>query len=393
MLNNFSITDQECTGCGACVNACSHNAIRFALTDGFYRPQINMGLCVDCGLCKKVCPQNNLKEKTGAAEIYAGFAIEDTMRSSGSSGGIFGVIAEHFCKTKSAVIASVAFDEHLDAVFCTADRVEDLAKFKKSKYVQANPNTIYKDVLRFLKEGETVLFAGMPCQVAAVKSLCKKCDANLFCIDYICHGVPSPAIWKKIVAETEVKAGRKVVHVDFRYKDGEKWDWNNFAVRTIFEDGNTQDADANTVSYFWAFLRNYLLQKACFSCCYRAGNSYADITLGDFWEIEKTIPSFSEKADADKGISAICVNTDKGRKLLQEIKGAIDLQLASADQLVAGNPCYVGSVDQPKGQEKYLKCLLSSKHINISKDIDRMLTYVAFKERMMYRMKRIVSRK
>lgn len=375
------ITKYECTGCAACANVCAHDAIHMEITKGFFRPHVNAERCVHCGRCSSVCSQNGSETEIRTAKVYAGFAKDLDKRLSGSSGGMFGILSEYLITQKNAVVASVAYDENMGTVFCLAETVAELDKFKKSKYVQANPNNIYRKVLGLLKSQRVVLFAGMPCQVAAVKQVCRDFCDNLYCIDYICHGAPSPEIWQRIVADTEQKHGSKLVHVDFRHKTGKNWDWNHYAICFCFENGTVEEINADDYAYFRAFLANYTLQNACFTCKYKADHTCADITLGDFWEIERTMPEFAQRSHSDHGVSAIAVRSAKGETLIEAVRNEIELEPSDAEKLISGNPCYSSATCPPNNKERYFRWLLQSKPGKMSSNLSRLLKYVEIRHK------------
>lgn len=376
------ITEFECTGCAACANVCAHNAIQMKITDGFFRPHVNAERCIHCGRCSSVCPQNGSETEAQSTKVYAGFAKDLDKRLSGSSGGMFGILSEHLITQKNAAVASVVYDENMGTVFCLAETVSELEKFKKSKYVQANPSDIYRKVLALLKSQRVVLFAGMPCQVAAVKKVCRDFCKNLYCIDYICHGAPSPEIWQRIVADTEQKHGSKLIHVDFRHKTGKDWDWNHYAICFYFEDRTVEEIDADKNAYFRAFIANYTLQDACFSCKYKADHTYSDITLGDFWEIERTMPEFAQISQCVYGVSAIAVHSAKGEELINAARNEIELEPSDAEKLVSGNPCYSAATRPPNHKEKYFSWLLRSKPGKMSSNLSCLLRYIEIRHRI-----------
>lgn len=375
----FKITNNECTGCLACMNACEQKAIYTDFeAEGFFRPIIDYNKCVNCGMCKKVCPQNNeLVGSSYNADIFAGFVKDENKRIKSTSGGIFYCIAENFLKNKDSIVVSVCFDDNLQAVFKIAKDSIELDKFRKSKYTQACPNMIYREINEYLKKGFNVLFAGMPCQVAAVKSLCD--NAKLYCVDYVCHCVPSPKVWQLYCSQMESLEKSKLKNVDFRFGEG-NWKWNDYAIKFYFTNGKNKEIKANECNYFRAFIDNYTCQNSCFSCKYKNPNSKADLTLGDFWMIEKNFPYFCKKYDINSGVSAISINNTKGFEIIESIKSYIILEKSNIESLVIGNPNFSNSVSKPENKDYYYNKIVNSK--NVIKTINNVYAEIKFRKKI-----------
>ena len=386
----FKITNNECTGCLACMNVCEKEAIHADYeTEGFYRPIVDFDKCVNCGMCQNICPQNKETNISNLnSYIYAGFVKDNEKRVKSSSGGLFYCIAENFLKNENTIVASVCFNDSLQTVFKIATKISELDAFRKSKYVQAYPGMIYRDINDYLQRGYKILFAGLPCHVTAVKSLCEKNESNLFCIDYICHGVPSPKIWSLYCSQMELNEKDKLENVDFRYNK-DKWDWNNFAIKFYFSSKNNKEFKADDCNYYRAFIDNYIIQNSCFSCKYKHPNSRADLTLGDFWEIEKNFPIFCEKHNVKNGISVVCINNKKGKELLELVKDRIIIEQTNLNSVTIGNPCISKCVSKPENKDYYFQKMLKSK--NIIKSINDVYTEIQFKNKMKKRYNKLYN--
>lgn len=202
---------RDCCGCEACVQACPKHCIDFVSdSQGFGYPRVNENMCVNCGVCNKVCPILNVDEyslpKTTPA--YATYNKSDEQRKTSSSGGIFTLLASNVIG-KEGVVFGATFDNDWNVVHNYADKVELIEPLKRSKYVQSRIGESYKQVKAFLAKGKQVMFVGTPCQIAGLKHYLRKDYDNLLTVDVVCHGVPSPMIWQKYLMEKKVEIASK----------------------------------------------------------------------------------------------------------------------------------------------------------------------------------------
>ena len=212
------INKSNCCGCHACYNACPQNAIIMRKDElGFRYPVIDQEKCIECGLCKKVCPVLNKKKINNQPIAYACINKNDNVRRESSSGGIFTLIAEKILDL-NGVVFGAQFDEKLNVSHAYVENKEDLYKLRKSKYVQSDIKDSYKKAKEFLDDDRFVLFTGTPCQVEGLYSYLRKDYNKLYTQDIICHGVPSPAVWKKYKEDVEKQKHMKVVNMNFRDK-------------------------------------------------------------------------------------------------------------------------------------------------------------------------------
>lgn len=321
-----------CTGCADCANSCPKAAITMAADEkGFLRPAIAQDLCVDCGLCKKLCPQNERLAPVREGKIYAALAVSDEVRAKSSSGGIFSLLAEKTLR-EGGVVFGAAMDGNLRVRHMMADTEEKLDLLRGSKYVQSEIGDSYKQAKECLEQGRPVLFSGTPCQVDALQHFLGKEYEKLLTVDILCHGVPSPAVLRKFIESREQAAGKKVVKINFRDKDP---GWSAFSTTLFFEDG-TKEIDN---SYFYFFVRNYCLRESCSHCLYSSTKRVGDITLGDFWGYKESAPEHIE--DDDLGISLVSVNTEKGAAAFRAVKTKLDCAPRGIEEATKGNPVLV----------------------------------------------------
>ena len=321
-----------CSGCAACANGCPKAAITMAADEkGFLRPAIAQDLCVNCGLCKKLCPQNERIAPEREGKIYAALAVNDELRAKSSSGGIFSLLAEKTLREGGAVFGA-AMDKNLHVRHIMAETPETLELLRGSKYVQSEMGDSYRLAKEQLERGRKVLFSGTPCQIDALKHFLGKDYENLLAVDILCHGVPSPAVLRKFIESREQATGKKVVAINFRDKDP---GWSAFSTTLFFEDG-TKEIDN---SYYYFFVWDYCTRESCAHCLYSSTKRVGDITLGDFWGYKESAPEHIE--DDDLGISLVSVNTEKGLAAFRAVQGKLDHAPRRIADAAKGNPVLV----------------------------------------------------
>lgn len=316
-----------CCGCAACVQRCPKQCI-FLKEDkeGFLYPIVDKKTCIDCGLCEKVCPIINQNDSREPLKVYAAKHTDDEIRMKSSSGGIFTLLAEQIID-EGGVVFGARFDEYWEVMHDYTETKEGLAVFRGSKYVQSRIGNTYQQAENFLKQGRKVMFTGTPCQIAGLKRFLRKEYENLLAVDFVCHGVPSPKVWRMYLDETLARQGfekntvlshamlrqKFIRSVEFRSKST---GWKKFSFALTLTKA-TADGEENTVllstiftenPFMQAFLGDYILRPSCYKCVCKSGRSGADITIGDFWGIENVMPEI----DDDKGISLVMTYTNIG---------------------------------------------------------------------------------
>ena len=236
--------------------------------------------------------------------VFAVRYKNDEIRAKSQSGGAFMVLTEQFLK--DGVIYGCALDENLEATHIRVTNSADRSNLRRSKYVQSHIGDCYKQIKIDLLSGKKVAFSGTSCQVAGLKNFLQHEYDNLLCIDIICHGVPSPAVWKKYVQWREQTTGRKIKEAQFRNKN--KFGWRRHVETLIFEDGHQIDS---MVYVNMTFIHN-ILRPSCYECPYKSIHFPGDMTIGDYWGIEKAAPEL----DDNKGTSIVLVNNEKGQMCL-----------------------------------------------------------------------------
>lgn len=312
------VTKKNCCGCSACENICPKKSISMiADNKGFLYPTINLETCIKCNLCKKVCPFNNdyIKvQNIDDIKVYAAKNIDEDVRRTSSSGGVFTVISDFILKNNGSIYGA-EINENFDVNHNRAITAKERDKFKGSKYVQSNLKDIFMKVKQDIKEGKYVLFTGTPCQVAGLNMfLGEKIDKNkLYLCDIICHGTPSPKLFKDYISFMEKKHKSKIKHINFRSKSikNELTD-----MKIVFTNGKVYNKPSWKEPFYRLFYSDMIIRPSCYNCKFSNLHRASDITIGDYWGIDKSMPDFQD----NKGISLILINSEKGQDLFESIK-------------------------------------------------------------------------
>lgn len=334
MKNDIILFDKKenCCACGACYNICPRNAIEMIVDEyGFKYPKINYDKCIGCGACKKVCAFQNVIEKNEPLQVVAAARKDEDKIMKSASGGIFAVFAEYFLSIGGIVYGAALVKENNTLVpkHIGIDDLKDLPKLLGSKYVQSDIGNVYKEIRTLLNNKKQILFSGTPCQVAGLKAFLGKKYENLFTIDIICHGVPNAEFFKGYLKILEKKFNGKIL--DFKFRD-KKDGWGPYILSADILKQNKLQKERKYIyldesTYASMFLYTDILRLNCYKCKYTNKHRTGDITIGDYWGIEKEHPELLKinggLLDTKKGISAIIINTEKGKlgleKLGQEI--------------------------------------------------------------------------
>lgn len=322
---------EECMGCFACFSKCSQKCITMKIDEtGFWYPHVDHDQCIKCGLCVAVCPLKNKKSIENEPVAYACFNRNEPIRMESSSGGIFTMVAEKILQNKGVVFGA-GFNEDFSVSHCYVESNMVLGRLRGSKYVQSNIGDTYIQARAFLEQGKRVLFTGTPCQISGLKSYLDHTYDNLFCIDIICHGVPSPKVWKEYIRFQENRAGAKIQRIAFRRKDG---GWKRYSVSLSFDNDTEYLQPLDKDLYIKAFLKDVCLRPSCYACGFKLLHRESDITLADFWGIQHVLPEM----DDDKGTSLVFVNSNAGRGMFNELKSEIVYEKVNINEAVSYNP-------------------------------------------------------
>lgn len=332
----------SCSGCYACVSICPQNCIEMNIDrEGFWYPKIDAASCSDCGFCKKVCPiiHKWKSDDNYSTVAYSAINKNEEIRFQSSSGGIFTLLAKEIIKQGGVVFGASFSDDFKEVKHIFVDNIENLDKLRGSKYVQSEIGDTYKQAKSFLDTGRKVLFTGTPCQIGGLHSYLRKKYDNLLTQDLICHGVPSPIVWKKYVEEREQIAASKTQRMFFRHK---KYGWKTYAVLFEFANNTAYIKRFNEDVFMRAFLSNACLRPSCYNCSFKSIHRQADITLADFWGIQDIMPEM----DDDKGTSLVLIHSQSGKLLFDAIYEQIDFSHVSCDEAIKYNSAAIKSCSQ-----------------------------------------------
>ncbi|WP_289090082.1 Coenzyme F420 hydrogenase/dehydrogenase, beta subunit C-terminal domain [uncultured Bacteroides sp.] len=382
----IEITDKsKCCGCSSCVQRCPKQCISMREDEqGFLYPIIDTLKCIDCSLCEKVCPMLNPSLAKEPLQVFAAKNKNEEQRLRSSSGGMFILLAQYIIK-QGGVVFGARFDQKWEVEHCYAETIEELEPLMRSKYVQSNIGNTYKEAEQFLKQGRSVMFVGTSCQIAGLKRFLRKEYNNLLAIDFICHGVPSPGIWRKYLEEIKFSlseaAGKNsvlsfslkpmpvITGINFREKQNGGYGWKKFGFEVRIKlpsEGDKNSVLKSDIFYENIFMRGFLsnlyLRPSCYRCTAKNGASGSDLTIADFWGIQDYHPEF----DDDKGTSLVFVHTDKGKSVIERLKTKIDVLESNMSEAIESNPSYTRSVSIPEKYSLFWKTFIKSESVFIS---------------------------
>lgn len=314
-MNRIDLNSDYCCGCAACANICVHKAITMVEDGrGFIVPSIDESKCVDCGLCSKVCDFKKEKQtERNTLHAYSLIHNDEEVVKKSTSGGAFTALSNVILNEGGVIVGTVMEEDFSIHHVITSD-YEIRDKMRGSKYVQSYMGSIYIELKKLLKNGKKVMFTGTPCQCAAIKSFFANKYENLYIVDFLCHGVPNNKMFKEHVKFLEDQYGKTIVGFTFRDK---RYGWNSY------NNNNNNNADG-TIGTRWInqafynfFIGDLSLREGCFNCKYRSQHRSSDITIADFWGIEKLIGKRNHT-----GVSMVLTNSSKGESLLKKTKTA-----------------------------------------------------------------------
>lgn len=403
------IDKKRCCGCSACKSICPTKCITMQEDhEGFLYPVINKVDCLDCGLCERVCPCLNQGRGNIPRKTYAIVNPDEEIRGKSSSGGLFSLLAEQIIQ-EGGIVFGARFDDNWEVMHDYTDTINGLMVFRGSKYVQSRISGAFCKVRSFLKSGRKVLFTGTPCQIAGLKNFLQREYDNLLTVDIVCHGVPSPLVWREYFHElmthpqdlvkkntnlSSLNGMNEVTGVAFRDK---QTGWKNYGFsiwgklankggkHSALSSKNTEreifrECAADNL-FMRLFLKDLCLRPSCYCCPAKKGKSNCDITLGDFWGIGLSYPSL----DDNRGTSLALVYSDKGNEAILRLNSKLtqtNYQLALASNL---------SIEKSPRKSKYVNEFWNRFHENKFTNIEDLLDKIkpTIKEEMLIMWHRI----
>lgn len=364
---NRSIPHNNCTGCGLCREVCPRKCIQMVEnTEGFLYPKVNDDFCIKCSLCEKMCPEGKDDLKYRVDKVYAAKSKNENRLQNSTSGGIFGEIALKTIQAGGTVYGAAYMS--CDSIkHIRIDNAKDLSKLNGSKYVQSQVFQIFENVKEDLENKRSVLFSGTGCQIAALRGYLRKQYDLLTCVEVVCHGVPAPGVFREYIKWLADKCGEPVISYQFRSKytrpTGEHsvFSWTT---RTGKKTGYAYEDP-----FYGSFLNGTILRKSCYNCNYKGEYRTGDITLGDFWGVEKT----GIKLDSNHGLSLVMVNSENGITAFKSIRNEIDYCESDFELAIHCNPsiknsanCNLRKIIDCKSPELFssdlvVKCTLKNK--------------------------------
>ena len=335
--NIESISTSICTGCGLCANLCPTDAIALEEgSEGLRMPQIDLKKCIYCGVCLDRCVVNpkrrNPPEPHFMGEGYAAWVKNQNIRINSTSGGIYYALASSLLDAGDYICGCAFTDDYKRAGHIIGNTRNTLLRTMRSKYIQSDIGLAYRKIREVLESGKKVLFVGAPCQVDALRSYVRDQYENLVTCDFVCRGVNSPKAYQNFLRTIEKKYGSKVKAVHFKNK---RFGWTSLSTHVIFENGKSYYGDRFIDPWINGYITgHFFMRECCYNCKYADTERYGDITIGDFWGSDSIA---SEELFA--GVSCVSVNTDKGRKLLEQASDRLEVFPVTISEIVDGNGC------------------------------------------------------
>lgn len=337
---SFLRDKEHCSGCGACGAACSFNAISIVVDDSGARyPHLDETLCKKCGKCEKVCHILHPAEKHQIiGDVLAVWAKDDKFRLNSSSGGVASVFTDYML-SRNQCVTGVVFDENFQAVMNLLESADEIKKVRGSKYVEVNTDGIFNAVSDALNHHIQVLFIGLPCHVAAIKTyIPHKLQDNLITVEIICHGVPAVKSW---LSYLDGLKKRYSLFTDFVFRKLDAW---GYCETLITPDGNFK---IDKQLYLAAFKKNFLIRDNCFHCPYASKDRIADLTIGDFW--------YYPAPKNGGGVSYVSLNTEKGRVFFEKVQERFVINTDKWENAARDNGNLYKASGRPRGRDHSLQ--------------------------------------
>lgn len=353
---SVSIIGNKCCACRSCEQICRLNAISLKRNrDGYEQVCVDENACVECGLCEKVCPILNIRKPQNQLHnpfCGAAYAKDDAQKEVGSSGGLFGIFAQHIIK-QGGVVYGAAFDNELQLKTKRATTYDELVPLYKSKYLLCNTGDSFKLIKEDLKADITVLYCSTPCQIAGLLAFLRKEYKNLICVEFACHGVGNQEQFDQSIDYLERQKKIAITHFEFRHKTKNAASSHYYKYEGL-KSGKLYKKSGlyMFVPYYNAYCKQWVCREICYKCPYATEERNADITIGDFHTIHKFIPQI----DRFKGVSMFLCNTEKGFSLFNSIMNQVEVFPMKWDDIKGENRFFCEGII-PKKRGRFLRCI------------------------------------
>jgi len=308
---NKVVINKNCSGCSACAEVCPYAAIEMKKNSmGFLNPVVNTTKCVKCGLCLRKCTSENPVYKNSTDPKCYAMMASDEVRKTSSSGGMFTVAAEYILE-QGGYVCGAAYKEDFMVEHIIVNDRNELGRLRGSKYMQSYVSGIFPYVRKLLQDGKTVLFTGMPCQVAGLYAYLGWEYDTLYTIDLLCHGITSSKVFEKY--HHDVLGGKQLSRLEFKEK--EPWGWHA-GVNAYFTDGTKYSKPLESDMFFIAYLKSIAKNTTCEKCVFNRLPRQGDLTMGDFWGIA----GYDDEIHDKKGTSVVLVNNPKAEMFFEKLK-------------------------------------------------------------------------
>lgn len=317
---------ESCTGCGACMQSCGHEAITMVYdNEGFLQPIIDITKCVECGLCQKHCPELNPIERLDYEKQKYYALIYDQDRKISSSGGAFSVFAKWII-SQGGIVYGATINEKFEVRHVGVERANELCKLRGSKYVQSIIGDTYKNIRNYLRSNRKVLFVGTGCQVGGLYSFLngKRYDGLLYTLDLVCHGTPSYGAFKSYLSKLEksLSPNGEIGNIrEFRFRKLDSW---SIIPSVKFTKSNWRILNLSENTFMDAFFKGITFRECCYNCQYCNTERIGTFTIADFWGIGRHGLPF--KRNVSSGVSLVIDNTGLMPSIIDELRGMVYIE-------------------------------------------------------------------
>lgn len=346
------VEKSACTGCGLCAEKCPKECISMRPdSEGFLAPFVDVATCVDCGLCLNVCPTGKAADALyhqEEQEYFCAISLDANALLKSSSGGLFAILSNAVLQNGGYVCGCI-YNEQMEAVHTVTNDPATVLHMYGSKYVQSRAFPCFPKIKSLLESGKTVLFTGTACQIAACRLFLAKEYENIYFVEILCHGVPSPAFFAIYVRHLEKKLGGRVLDIQFRNKEKHGWGSEHRTCVIYEKNGKIKKHRPFLPAYFSAFFYGMNLRESCYRCRYADKKRIADLTIGDFWG---SWAKYGKRFD--EGISVAAANTKKGKLLADQIKQCSSFfEVLTQTEAIKSNDNFEHPIPRPRERSAF----------------------------------------